>query len=126
MTDTIWAMNTPTRSDRAARVGNEVRRLRRAMRLTQSELGEAAGVTQSYISDIEKGEHVPEPDKIDALADQLKIPRYRLRALAGYTGMDDPMPDDREAELVGAYRRADEEQREQVLRAVRALLGSSG
>lgn len=118
-------MRSPRRAEAAQSLGAEVKRLREAQRLTQGELADLADVSQQYISDTERGLRRPEVEKIDAIAAALKVPSYSLRALAGHSGMDGAPPDDREAELVAAYRSANEPQREQVLRVVRALLGSS-
>jgi transcriptional regulator with XRE-family HTH domain len=116
-------MRSARRVEAAQSFGAEVRRLRESRRLTQDELADLAGVSQQYISDTERGIRRPEVERIDAIAEALRVPAYSLRALAGHSGMDGAAVDNGEAELVAAYRGADDAQREQVLRVVKALLG---
>ena len=123
MSGTTVIMRSERRAATASAVGEEIKRRRELLRLTQPELAEAVGISQQYLSQIERGLKMPSPEKIDPFARCLKVPPYTLRVMAGYSGMDAAPPDDRESELVAAYRRADEAQREQVLRVVRALLG---
>lgn len=127
MSVSIWGMDTQEKPAPWAHVGDVLREARERLRLSQAEIEQATQkeVSQTYYSELERGIRRPSRKVIDALAPVLQLSAYRLRALAGHSGIDGTPPDDREAELVAAYRSANEPQREQVLRVVRALLGSS-
>lgn len=107
-------------------LGAKLRQLRREHHLTQIELAAAAGITQSYLSDLERGvEKNPSRDVIQALATALSIGVKDLvdaawsdlnNPTAG-SNPNDPMPpalvrvkqqvgyllDERSWELVAAY-----------------------
>lgn len=54
-----------------ARFGQALRTRREAERLTQLDLAEEAGLSESYISQLERGLHAPSLEAIDALAQAL-------------------------------------------------------
>ena len=55
----------------ATTAGDRIRRTRRNLGLTQTELGELAGVVPSTISQIETGERQGHPATLKAIADAL-------------------------------------------------------
>lgn len=55
-------------------LGQNVRRRRVELRLTQADLDERLGVAQSYVSALEKGKKGPLLGTIAALADVLEVP----------------------------------------------------
>jgi len=63
-----------------ASIGLEVRRLRKAIDLTVTELGAAAGISAGMLSKIENGSISPSLGTLDALAKALNVPITRLFA----------------------------------------------
>jgi transcriptional regulator with XRE-family HTH domain len=63
-----------------ASIGFEVRRLRKSIDLTVSELGAAAGISAGMLSKIENGSISPSLGTLDALARALNVPITRLFA----------------------------------------------
>jgi transcriptional regulator with XRE-family HTH domain len=63
-----------------ASIGFEVRRLRKSIDLTISELGAAAGISVGMLSKIESGSISPSLTTLDALAKALNVPITRLFA----------------------------------------------
>jgi transcriptional regulator with XRE-family HTH domain len=58
--------------------GKEVRRRRRAARLTLEQLAERAGLSPNYVGSIEKGDRDPSLSSVLALAQGLKVPAGEL------------------------------------------------
>lgn len=87
-----------------APIGERIMALRKAKKLNQTQLGEAVGLDQSTISDIEKRGAQFKAEVLLLLADTLgTTPHYIMR---GDRGMSQ---DDMNAmELVEAFKRADE------------------
>src|SRR5262245_10777316 len=61
-------------------IGAEVRRLRKSLDLTVTELGVAAGISSGMLSKIENGAISPSLATLDALAKALNVPISRLFA----------------------------------------------
>ena len=55
-------------------IGNAIRKIRRDKDLKQMELAESVGITQSYLSGIEKGNKNPSSIVLDRIANYFKIP----------------------------------------------------
>ena len=58
--------------------GEGLKEKREEKGLNQGELGDKAGVSQSYVSQIEKGEKIPSIDALKSFAKVLKIPEGDL------------------------------------------------
>ncbi len=71
-------------------VGARIRRRRKALGLTQTQLASAAGVNQGYLSSIELGKADPRPRTLDALAVVLNMPQGVL--IGGGADHDAPQP----------------------------------
>lgn len=85
----------------AESLGARIRQLRRRQGLTQTQLARRANVNQGHLSSVERGEHLPRPDTLRALAVALGIPEGVL--LGGGEGHDAPQAlDTRELPLFGA------------------------
>ena len=61
--------------------GSVIRGLRNYRGKTQGAVAAAAGITQGYFSDIERGAKAPTGEVLDAISDALDIDRAWLRAL---------------------------------------------
>lgn len=81
--------------------GERLKRLRVAQQLTQSELARRARVNQGHLSSIERGDHLPRPDTLRALAVALGVPEGVL--LGEGEGHDAPQAlDTRDLPIFGA------------------------
>ncbi|WP_160045704.1 helix-turn-helix domain-containing protein [Paenibacillus sp. USDA918EY] len=69
--------------------GNEMRRLRNEKNMTIRQLEEASKVSNSYISQIEKGEKLPSPEILRKLAPHLGVTHSELMFKAGHIGIDE-------------------------------------
>lgn len=61
-----------------SKIGQEVRKWRQAMSLTQTDLAQKAGIPQSHVSRIEKGVHLPTSKTIKRLAEALNVESNQL------------------------------------------------
>lgn len=57
---------------------DNLRKTRAKKKVSQSELGEKAGLSTSYVSMLERGERTPPLDTVDALARALDVPPLAL------------------------------------------------
>jgi transcriptional regulator with XRE-family HTH domain len=67
-------LNTPDVSSLATRLGERLRHLRQARRLSQEQLAELAGVSYKFIGDVERGRGNPTIKWLDAVARGLGVP----------------------------------------------------
>jgi len=68
---------------RAEQLGNELRRLRTAKALSLRALAVQAGVSNPYLSQLERGEKTPSPRILRALAPPLGVTEEHLLVMAG-------------------------------------------
>lgn len=68
--------------------GRELRKLRRGRGFSQARLAELAGVTASYLSQLETGERHPTPGVIRRLSPHLEVSPNYLLARIGMVEMD--------------------------------------
>ena len=54
-------------------VGSEIKRIRLQLNLSQIELAEKAGISQSHVCRLEKGVHVPEHSTIERIATAMDV-----------------------------------------------------
>ena len=59
-------------------LGNRIRELRKARKLTQEQLAELVGIGTPNISYIETGRFAPSADTLEKLADVLQVPPYEF------------------------------------------------
>jgi transcriptional regulator with XRE-family HTH domain len=104
-------------------LGRRIRELRKAVPLTQQELGNAAGVGKSYISDIEKGKQ-PSAQVLRALARKLGVPYSTLAVLTEY--QDEPLTDEENDAIVREYAARLEVVEQTVAELRRALIARLG
>ncbi len=60
------------------KLGKNIRKYRKALKLTQFELCVQADVTEDYIHFLETGKRIPSLDVLGRLADALKVEPYEL------------------------------------------------
>lgn len=101
-----------------ARIGAELRRLRRQAGLSQAELAARAGVRRATISELETGERLPMVETLERIAAVLGVPAVLIIAAAA-----GPMPPElEEACRIGLIRDATWEELQR-LRLLPDLLG---
>lgn len=59
-------------------VGEKIRAARKAVGLTQKQLGERLGISYVNISQLEGGQRIPSLDTLQKIADALQVPIHRL------------------------------------------------
>lgn len=70
-------------------LGRKIAALREAQRLSQRELGQKVGVSDSYFGGVEIGRRRPETDVLERTAVVLRADYWELLRLAGYVRRDD-------------------------------------
>ena len=78
-------------------IGQKLREIREAKKISQVEIAEATGLVQPYISRMENGHTVPGVETLEKWASALKIPLYQIL----YDGEEPPKP----LKLSGNYRK---------------------
>lgn len=63
-------------------IGTTINQLRKERKLSQSELAQAAGITQTSLSQIENGQNRPNQKTLDAICKKLGIPEPLLYVLS--------------------------------------------
>lgn len=106
-------------------LGDYLREQRTANRLSLRQLADAAGVSNPYLSQIERGLRRPSADVLQALAKALRISAETLYVQAGILS-----PDDTEVRSVELSIRADtglsQRQKDALVDIYRSLRGSNG
>ena len=121
MSGDLFGVRSTRRNDAATAVGEQIGQRRQHLRLSQADLANVTGLSQQYISEIERGLKLPEVDTLDRLSEALGLPAYPLRVAAGYSGTDGGQADPDEAELVGIYRSLPKPERVRMVRVAREL-----
>ncbi len=69
-------------------IGERLRSIREAMKLSQGDIETRTGLLRCYISRVENGHTVPSLETLEKLANALEVPLYQLF----YDGEDPPRP----------------------------------
>jgi len=69
-------------------IGDRIRSLREAKKLSQGDIETRTGLLRCYISRVENGHTVPALDTIEKLARALEVPLYQM----SYEGEEPPVP----------------------------------
>ena len=69
-------------------IGQKLREIREAKKVSQVEIAEATGLVQPYVSRVENGHTVPGVETLEKWASALKIPLYQIL----YDGEEPPKP----------------------------------
>jgi len=106
------------------RLGRFIRQRRDVVGINQTQLGDAIGREQKYISEIERGAvvNLPAPDVIRRIALELRCSEYDILSAAGYLEPHNPHPEHLFAEEVLEARRAAEGLRTAADALVRRLI----
>jgi transcriptional regulator with XRE-family HTH domain len=116
----LWRQSTvqepKVRADR-------LRARRQELRLTQEQLSEQTGVTQSTISQLERGEQIPTLRSLVVLAKALDVPiDWLLGVEADRSGEAISSTDTLEAEIIEQFRRVDPSRQQEVADLFRAIV----
>ena len=93
-------MLTPMGSPRAPQLGDFIRRQRELHELSMRQLAQLAGISNPYLSQIERGLRAPSERVLDAIARSLELSTETLYQEAGLDGEHE----EREPEVVKAVR----------------------
>lgn len=103
--------------------GKKIRTLRKAQGLNQGELARLAGIKQSTLSDLERGDsNLPRGDTLVKIAAALKVDPESL--MNREPGGQLRQVDVDESDLVSMYRALSEQNRGALIATAKALLGS--
>src|SRR5215472_2114883 len=69
-------------------IGQKLREIREAKKMSQVEIAEATGLVQPYVSRVENGHTIPGVETLEKWASALKVPLYQIL----YDGEDPPKP----------------------------------
>lgn len=69
-------------------IGQKLREIREAKKISQVEIAKATGLVQPYVSRVENGHTVPGVETLEKWASALKIPLYQIL----YDGEEPPKP----------------------------------
>lgn len=69
-------------------IGQKLREIREAKKMSQMEIAEATGLVQPYVSRVENGHTIPGVETLEKWASALKIPLYQII----YDGEEPPKP----------------------------------
>ena len=69
-------------------IGQKLREIREAKKMSQVEISEATGLVQPYVSRVENGHTIPGVETLEKWASALKIPLYQIL----YDGEEPPKP----------------------------------
>ena len=69
-------------------IGQKLREIREAKKMSQVEISRATGLVQPYVSRVENGHTIPGVENLEKWASALKIPLYQIL----YDGEEPPQP----------------------------------
>lgn len=69
-------------------IGQKLREIREAKKMSQVEIAEATGLVQPYVSRVENGHTIPGVETLEKWASAMKIPLYQIL----YDGEEPPKP----------------------------------
>lgn len=108
-------------------IGENIRTLRKARRLTQAKLGEQIGARQKVIADYENGFSKPPRDRLIALANFFEVPVEKIIGKNEATGVEKHSDDHkihgnkRTAKLIEAFEQLSETEQRVILNQTQAL-----
>lgn len=106
--------------ERAARLGDLIRRQRELSELSMRQFASLAGISNPYLSQIERGLREPSEKVLDAIATALDSSAETLYAQAGF-GDDAPVPDTSVEDAIRADTRLTGRQRQAMLEVYAAF-----
>ena len=103
-------------------LGEYIRRQRELHELSMRQVAEMAGISNPYLSQIERGLREPSEQVIDAIARTLELSAEKLYEQAGRASPDDDEPSEVEA-AIARDKRLTARQRQALLEVYRSFAG---
>jgi transcriptional regulator with XRE-family HTH domain len=108
--------------EQPANLGEYIRRQRELHAMSMRQVAEMAGISNPYLSQIERGLREPSEQVIDAIARSLELSAEKLYEQAGRTSPGDEEPSEVEA-AIGRDPRLNARQRQALLEVYRSFAG---
>ena len=105
-----------------SQIGNRVRERRRFLNLTQEDLGEAANISITYLSEIERGTCMPSLKVLMRLAHRLDLNLDTLFTGDGHAGIDCPTKDELIKEANAFLRRMSDANITKVIEMLKVMI----
>ena len=102
--------------------GEFVRAQRRLAQVSQRNLAKMAGVSDSYLSQLERGNYRPSPQVVKSLADAFGLEPRQLYMMLGFMDGDEDGPPSVE-QAIRLDERLDAAQKESLLSVYRSFIG---
>jgi transcriptional regulator with XRE-family HTH domain len=105
--------------------GEFVRAQRRLAQVSQRSLARMSGVSDSYLSQIERGNYRPSPHVVKALAVAFGLKPEQLYTMLGFMERDGPDPTPSVEQAIQLDSRLETAQKDALIRVYRSFLGES-
>ena len=112
--------------DQASALGQFIREQRNAAHLSLRALADKAGVSNPYLSQIERGLHEPSVRVLSSIANALNVSAETLLRQAGALGPDEPSAANPTVTAINQDPLLTPEQRQELLAVYQAFTASSG
>ena len=103
--------------------GEFVRAQRRLAQVSQRNLARMSGVSDSYLSQLERGNYMPSPQVVKAIAQAFGLEPKQLYTMLGLIDEDDAESHPSVAQAIQLDERLAPAQKETLLRVYRSLVG---
>jgi transcriptional regulator with XRE-family HTH domain len=115
-----------TASDNVLRAfGEFVRAQRRLAQVSQRHLAKMSGVSDSYLSQIERGNYRPSPEVAKALAQAFNLQPKQLYTMLGFMDDDEPQAAPNVERAIQVDARLKPEQKDALMRIYRSFVGET-
>ena len=105
--------------------GEFVRAQRRLAQVSQRNLARMSGVSDSYLSQIERGNYRPSPQVVKALALAFGLKPEQLYTMLGFMDQDTPASNPSVEQAIQLDERLEPAQKDALIRVYRSFLGES-
>ena len=104
--------------------GEFVRAQRRLAQVSQRNLAKMSGVSDSYLSQLERGNYMPSPQVVKALAQAFGLEPRQLYTMLGFIDEGDPENRPSVEQAIQLDERLDRAQKESLLSVYRSFVGN--
>ena len=105
--------------------GEFVRAQRRLAQVSQRNLARMSGVSDSYLSQLERGNYRPSPQVVKALATAFGLEPKQLYMMLGFMDGEDGASTPNVEQAIQLDTRLDEKQKDALIRTYRSFVGDS-
>jgi transcriptional regulator with XRE-family HTH domain len=105
--------------------GEFVRAQRRLAQVSQRNLARMSGVSDSYLSQLERGNYRPSPQVVKALALAFGLKPEQLYTMLGFMDTDTPDPGPSVEQAIHLDSRLEPAQKDALIRVYRSFLGDT-